>query len=196
MKLSIPEFLNELQRRISAGEIMTRYAHDIKISPSKIYADCSGFVAWVLMMTGRKAALREIRNYKYMNQKISSDWNKIFVREFVYALEGVGFSNWLCLSGPEELLDGDIIFSTDMPMADNTNHCMFVRQCEKLPGGEFKITVMDSSLKYIHYNDTKNAPGIGTGEIFITRTAGENFSANYSPEFPNQRRKLLFARVV
>ena len=197
MKIPISKFLDNLQRLILSGEITTEYSHATRVTPAKIIADCSGFVAWVLMATGHKDALREIRNYKYPNHKTGPGWNRIFVRDFVEALEVAEFSNWLVLTGPEELCDADIMFSTDWPVMDDTNHVVFVRHCSPLPDGRFKLRIMDSSRKYIHFNDTKNEPGIGTGDIFIRPIPDSKmYLIDYSPDYMGLRKRLWFARVI
>ena len=197
MKIPIPEFLDDLQRKISSGRIATKYSHDTEIDHRKIHTDCSGFLDWVLNNTGRDRAVREIHEHKLSNLKPRQNPEKLFVRNFVHALETSDFTSWIILNGPEDLRDGDIIFSTNMPAAANTNHCMIVRKREKLPDGKFKITIMDSSLECIHFNDTRTAPGVGTGEVFIKKTLHPQIHlCDYSDAQKKLRKKLIFARAI
>ncbi len=197
-KIPIPDFLNEFMAKIQNGQIRTKYSHETKILPTLVKMDCSGFVTHVLISTGRRAAVLEILHYKYTNQKTAANWNKAYVRNFVSAISHIKSKKWQILNNPDELMDGDIIFSVNAAgPTKNTNHCMFVRAAERLSPQEYKILVMDSTYKLIHYNDTRRGPGIGCGEIYITRTSSPDiWICNYSAGAPALNKKLLFARAI
>lgn len=197
-KTPIAVFLNDFMEKILNGKIRTGYSHTTIILPTIIKMDCSGFVTHVLISTGRRAALREILHHKYIHQKTAANWNKAYVRNFVSALCDMNPKNWKVLTHPEDMQDGDIIFSVNaVGPTKNTNHCMFVRSVSALSDNTYKILVTDSTYRLIHYNDTRRNPGIGCGEVYITRTPSANiWICNYSEFVPAQNKKLVFARAI
>lgn len=196
MKKNIPAFLDDILHKIETGIIAAKYSHKTEITQNKIQTDCSGLVNYVLEQTGRNAAIKEILHYKYLNQKNAQDWNRLFVTNFVSALENVQSDNWLVLSDIEQLQDGDMIFSQNPVRKQNTNHVMFARGVEKINDNTYRIRVMDSTTCFIHLNDSRNAPGIGIGDIIIGQQDDGNYRCDFGPNNNNLLKKLLFARAI
>lgn len=194
----ILNFLNTLLESIESGKINTKYSHSTKITSNHIETDCSGFVSYVLSQTGRNNALQEILDYKRKSQKTAQDWNKIFVRNFVYFLENSISEHWKVLSNPDLVNCGDIIFSVDSPVPNKgNNHCMFIIDIIKIAENKYELSVIDSTKTFFHFNDTRNAPGIGCGKIVIEKcTDSENWRCDFSPNFTGLYKKLVFARVL
>jgi len=151
----------------------TRYQHETQINESRgqYFADCSGFMAYVLERTAPEAWVR----LEKMTQKYEPGVARPLAKHFVYYFDEdmANIKGWHSVKQVEDLRPGDIIawLTPDDSDSKNTGHVMFVAshpKPSKEHAREYEIRVIDSTRSGHGGGDPrtpKGKNGLGTGVI-------------------------------
>lgn len=148
------------------------------------HMDCSGFIYWLLLRSGYKRALVELRKFLKENNFIKI--NRFFCKDFTFIYEHKkDFEYWQFIEQPIK----DSILVVVFP--DGNGHCMFVDEIIENKENKIALRIMDST-RYPHKNDTRKDTGIGLGEIEITQKNNDWFYDSNNPELPTRKAEIYF----